>query len=120
MVDASAKMGILGDINAFSFAGDGSPYYSGASHYASKPVIAVLKVFSTVLAPEGFLIPTPSGAGTAIGSNGSSEVLSMASLHLIVPTICPFTLKVFRQAVMTVSLQSLLWRISRPFIRTSN
>lgn len=27
VVDASAKMGILGDVNAFSFAGDGSPYY---------------------------------------------------------------------------------------------
>ncbi len=36
VVDTSAKMGILGDVNAFSFAGDGSPYYSGASHYGVK------------------------------------------------------------------------------------
>ena len=32
VVDTSAKMGILGNVNTFSFAGDGSPYYSGASH----------------------------------------------------------------------------------------
>ncbi len=36
VVDSSSKMGILGDVNAFSFAGDGSPYYSGASHYGIK------------------------------------------------------------------------------------
>jgi hypothetical protein len=36
VVDTSAKMGILGNIDAFSFAGDGSPYYSGESHYGVK------------------------------------------------------------------------------------
>jgi hypothetical protein len=36
VVDTSAKMGILGDVNAFSCAGDGSQYYSGASHYGVK------------------------------------------------------------------------------------
>lgn len=36
VVDTSAKMGFLGDANVFSFYGDGSPYYSGASHYGVK------------------------------------------------------------------------------------
>lgn len=36
VVDTSAKVGILGDINSFSFAGDDSHYYSGASHYGVK------------------------------------------------------------------------------------
>lgn len=36
VVDTSALMGISGNVNAFSFAGDGSPYYSGASHYGVK------------------------------------------------------------------------------------
>jgi hypothetical protein len=36
VVDVSAKMGILGDTNAFSTAMDGSCYYSGASHSGVK------------------------------------------------------------------------------------
>ncbi|OAA88835.1 hypothetical protein [Clostridium ljungdahlii] len=36
VVDASSKMGILGDINNLSLAFDGSSFYSGASHYGVK------------------------------------------------------------------------------------
>jgi len=36
VVDTSAKMGILGNVNNLSIAGDGSPYYSGGSHYGVK------------------------------------------------------------------------------------
>jgi len=36
VVDVSAKMGILGDVNCFSAAFDGSTFYSGASHYGVK------------------------------------------------------------------------------------
>lgn len=36
VVDFSSKMGILGDINNLSLAFDGSPFYSGASHYGVK------------------------------------------------------------------------------------
>jgi hypothetical protein len=36
VVDTSAELGILGNTNLFSFAGDGSPFYSGASHYGVK------------------------------------------------------------------------------------
>src|SRR5690554_5914313 len=36
VVDASAQMGLLGDINSLSIAGDGSPVYSGASTYGIK------------------------------------------------------------------------------------
>lgn len=36
VVDVSAEMGILGNINDFSAAFDGSTYYSGASHYGVK------------------------------------------------------------------------------------
>ncbi|WP_368491205.1 hypothetical protein [Clostridium sp. BJN0013] len=36
VVDTSSAMGILGDINNLSIAFDGSPFYSGASHYGVK------------------------------------------------------------------------------------
>jgi hypothetical protein len=36
VVDQSAEMGILGNTSAVSVAFDGSPYYSGASHYGVK------------------------------------------------------------------------------------
>ena len=36
VVDTSAQMGLLGDTNAMSIAGDGTPYYSGASSYGIK------------------------------------------------------------------------------------
>lgn len=36
VVDTSAKIGLLGDTSNFSVAFDGSPYYSGASHYGIK------------------------------------------------------------------------------------
>lgn len=36
VVDTSSQMGLLGDINALSIAGDGSPFYSGASPYGIK------------------------------------------------------------------------------------
>jgi len=36
VVDTSAKMGLLGDTKNLSVAFDGSPYYSGASHYGVK------------------------------------------------------------------------------------
>lgn len=36
VVDTSASMGLLGDINNLSVAFDGSSYYSGASHYGVK------------------------------------------------------------------------------------
>lgn len=36
VVDTSSKMGILGDVNNLSVAFDGSPFYSGASHYGVK------------------------------------------------------------------------------------
>lgn len=36
VVDTSLKMGILGDPKKFSIANDGTPYYSGASHYGVK------------------------------------------------------------------------------------
>lgn len=36
VVDVSAKMGILGDVQKLSVAGDGTPFYSGASHYGTK------------------------------------------------------------------------------------
>lgn len=36
VVDVSANMGLLGDINNLSVAFDGSSYYSGASHYGVK------------------------------------------------------------------------------------
>ncbi|OAA93827.1 hypothetical protein CLCOS_39780 [Clostridium coskatii] len=36
VVDTSSNMGILGDINNLSVAFDGSPFYSGASHYGVK------------------------------------------------------------------------------------
>lgn len=36
LVDSSAKMGLLGDTSSLSVAFDGSPFYSGASHYGIK------------------------------------------------------------------------------------
>jgi len=36
VVDKSLKMGLLGDVNNFSIAADGTPFYSGASHYGVK------------------------------------------------------------------------------------
>jgi len=36
VVDTSLEMGILGDPKNFSIANDGTPYYSGASHYGVK------------------------------------------------------------------------------------
>jgi hypothetical protein len=36
VVDTSAQMGILGNVDNFSVAFDGSPFYSGASHYGVK------------------------------------------------------------------------------------
>lgn len=95
------------------------PLLETALHTTKVPVIMVLKlaiavpkVFSTALAPEGF--------GTVTGSNGSLEALSMGSPHPIAHTTCPFILKAFKQAVTTASALSLLWRMSKPFIRTSS
>jgi len=36
VADVSAEMGILGDKDNFSVAADGTPFYSGASHYGTK------------------------------------------------------------------------------------
>jgi len=36
VVDTSAQLGLIGNTQALSIAGDGSPYYSGASHYGVK------------------------------------------------------------------------------------
>lgn len=36
VVDTSANMGLLGDIHKLSAAADGTPFYSGASHYGKK------------------------------------------------------------------------------------
>lgn len=36
VVETSADMGLLGDINKLSLAGDGTPFYSGVSHYGTK------------------------------------------------------------------------------------
>ena len=55
-----------------------------------KPVIVVQKVFLTVHVQEGFLTPTLNGAGTVTASNGSSEALSMESLHPTVLMTCQF------------------------------
>ena len=36
IVDTSAQLGLIGNSQALSIAGDGSPYYSGSSHYGVK------------------------------------------------------------------------------------
>ena len=45
VVDTSAQMGLLGDTNAMSIAGDGTPYYSGASSYGIKYASVSLRAF---------------------------------------------------------------------------
>lgn len=57
VVDTSAKMGILGNIDAFSFAGDGSPYYSGASHYGVKTCNCRSKGIFNCTCPRKFSDP---------------------------------------------------------------
>lgn len=48
---------ILGDVNAFSFAGDGSPYYSGASHYGVKTCSCRSKGIFNCSCPRRFSDP---------------------------------------------------------------
>jgi hypothetical protein len=57
VVDTSAKIGILGDVNSFSFAGDGSPYYSGASHYGVKTCDCRSKGIFNCTCPRRFSDP---------------------------------------------------------------
>jgi len=85
-----------------------------------KPVIAVQKVSLTAPVQDNFLTPTLNGAGTVTESNGSSEVLFMQSLHPTVLMTCQFILKICKQAVMTVSVPSLLLKISKYFTLISS
>jgi len=49
-------MGILGDVQKLSVAGDGTPFYSGASHYGTRSVIVKNTVSTIASAPD--VIPT--------------------------------------------------------------
>lgn len=57
VVDTSANMGILGNPNAFSFAGDGSSYYSGSSHYGVKTCDCRSKGIFNCFCPRRFSDP---------------------------------------------------------------
>jgi len=57
VVDTSSKMCTLGNINAFYFAGDGSPYYSGASHYGVKTCNCRFKGIFKCSCPRRFSDP---------------------------------------------------------------
>jgi hypothetical protein len=49
VVDTSLEMRLLGNPNHFSIANDGTPFYSGASHYGEKSVTVNLRVSMTGL-----------------------------------------------------------------------
>lgn len=57
VVDTSARMGLLGNVNEFSFAGDGSPFYSGASHYGIKTCDCCTKGVFNCNCPRRFSDP---------------------------------------------------------------
>lgn len=61
-------MGILGDVQKLSVAGDGTPFYSGASHYGTKVCDCKNTVSTIASAPD--VIPTlmQDGVGTATGT----------------------------------------------------
>ncbi|NMB97165.1 MAG: hypothetical protein GYA02_11245 [Clostridiaceae bacterium] len=57
VVDTSASMGVLGDTSKISVAFDGSPYYSGASHYGVKICDCHLKGNYNCTCPRKFSDP---------------------------------------------------------------
>jgi hypothetical protein len=57
VVDTSLKMGLLGDPKDFSTANDGTPYYSGASHYGVKVCDCKSKGFFDCKCPRRYSDP---------------------------------------------------------------
>lgn len=117
-VDVSAKMGILGDVQKLSVAGDGTPFYSGASHYGTKVCDCKEHGVYDCSAPD--VIPTlmQDGVGTATGNSGSMAIPSLTSLLPTVPTTFPFTCVKHRHQDMTASLPFLPCLRSENFILT--
>ncbi len=98
----SACVGILGDINKFNIAGDGTYMPTNASHYGKKICDCNWNGVNPVTVNANILTLLHHGDGIVIKNNGSTATLFIALLPATASMTCRYILNVLPVNAMIV------------------